>query len=181
MFNFSSQTIMDKIYWNWLLFYKFQYFQTIHPCTPSPQYNVAYCLRLSATLYWGRRGDVLRSNQHSSKYFVHDCLWWREKTLRLFSHDWSLISYFSKLFWVNASAGGWGECVSTNIYFASVNNNGNSGKYKKMIYKNASNLTFLIKRFAGANRRDIKILLDKFLYWTVCGRKPSRYKNTVSI
>ena len=42
----------------------------------------------------------------------------------------------------------------------SVNNNGNSGKYKKMIYKNASNLTFLIKRFAGANRRDIKILLD---------------------
>ena len=65
---------------------------------------------------------------------------------------------------------------STNIYFASVNNNGNSGKYKKMIYKNASNITFLIKRFAGANRRDIKILLDKFLYWTVCGRKPSIYK-----
>ena len=41
--------------------------------TPSPQYNVVYCLRLSATLYWGRRGYVLRSNQHSSKYFVHDC------------------------------------------------------------------------------------------------------------
>ena len=139
---------------------------------------------------WYREGvvdDVVSTNILFGTAFilnkinVHDCLWWREKTLRLFSHDWSLISYFSKLFWVNASAGGWGECVSTNIYFASVNNNGNSGKYKKMIYKNASNLTFLIKRFAGANRRDIKILLDKFLYWTVCGRKPSRYKNTVSI
>ena len=183
MFNFSSQTIMDKIYWNWLLFYNISnFFQTIHPSAPPlPSTMLFTVCDCPQHCIGGRRGYVLRSNQHSSKYFVHDCLRWREKKLRFFSHDWSLISYFLKLFWVNASAGGWGECVSTNIYFASVNNNGNSGKYKKMIYKNASNITFLIKRFAGANRRDIKILLDKFLYWTVCGRKPSIYKNTVSM
>ena len=35
MFNFSSQTIMDKIYWNWLLFYNISnFFQTIHPSAP---------------------------------------------------------------------------------------------------------------------------------------------------
>ena len=157
----------------------FQTFSKLYT-PPHPLSPVQCCLLFAIVrnIVLGEEGYALRSNQHSSKYFVHDCLRWREKKLRFFSHDWSLISYFLKLFWVNSSAGGWGECVSTNIYFASVNNNGNSGKYKKMIYKNASKITFLIKRFAGANRRYIKILLDKFLYWTVCGRKPSIYKNT---
>ena len=160
MFNFSSQTIMDKIYWNWLLFYNISnFFQTIHPSAPPLPSTMLFTV-CDCPQHCIGGGGVCFTIETSTVPNILSMIVCGEgrKKLRFFSHDWSLISYFLKLFWVNASAGGWGECVSTNIYFASVNNNGHSGKYKKMIYKNASNITFLIKRFAGA--------------------KPSRYKNT---
>ena len=75
MFNFSSQTIMDKIYWNWLLFYNISnFFQTIHPSAPPlPSTMLLTVCDCPQHCIGGGWGDVLRSNQHSSKYFVHDC------------------------------------------------------------------------------------------------------------